>query len=75
MRLAYNVDTHKCEYIKEEWVFGGTHVLIGSKDAVYDYCSELRKEMLAQHFPSDAAKVQSICWLKDERVVIGFGTM
>ena len=75
MRLAYNVDTHKREYIKEEWVFGGTHVLIGSKDAVYDYCSELRKEMLAQHFPSDAAKVQSICWLKDERVVIGFGTM
>lgn len=75
MRIAYNVDTHKCEQVKEEWVFGGTHVLIGSKDAVYDYCSELRKEMLAQHYPSDAAKVQSICWLKDGRVVIGFSTM
>lgn len=75
MRIAYNVDTHKCEQVKEEWVFGGTHILIGSKDAVYDYCSELRKEMLAQHYPSDVAKVQSICWLKDGRVVIGFGTM
>lgn len=75
MRTAYNVDTHKCEQIKDDWVFGGTHTLIGSKDAVYEYCAELRKEMLAEHYPSDAAKVQSICWLKDGRVVIGFGTM
>lgn len=75
MTIAYNVDTHKCEQIKDEWVFGGTHTLIGSEESVFDYCAELRKEMLAQHYPSDAAKVQSICWLKDGRIVVGFGTM
>ena len=75
MTIAYNVDTHKCEQIKDEWVFGGTHTLIGANDVVYEYCAKLRKEMLAQHYPSDAAKAQSICWLKDGRIVIGFGTM
>lgn len=75
MTIAYNVDTHKCEQIKDEWAFGGTHILIGAKDAVYEYCAELRKEMLAQHYPSDTAKVQSICWLKAGRIVVGFGTI
>ena len=75
MTMAYNVDTHKCEQIKDEWVFGGTHILIGSQDSVLEYCAELRKMMLELHYPSDAAKVQSICWLKDGRMVVGFGTM
>ena len=75
MTTAYNVDTHKGEQIKDEWVFGGTHILISSGVSVFDYCAELRKEMLAQHFSSDVAKVQSICCLKDGRIVVGFGTM
>lgn len=75
MTQAYNVDAHKVEQIKDEWVFGGAHTFIGSKDAVYEYCAELRKDMLAQHYPSDVAKVQSVCWLKDGRVCVGFGTM
>ena len=49
MTKAYNVDTHKGEQIKDEWVFGGTHILIGSEESVFDYCDELRKEMIAQH--------------------------
>ena len=75
MITAYNVDTHKSEQIKDEWVFGGTHILIGSQKSVFEYCAKLRKEMLELHYPSDAVKAQSICWLKDGRMVVGFGTM
>lgn len=73
--MAYNVDTHKDEQIKDEWVFGGTHILIGSEESVLEYCAELRKDMLALHLSSDVAKIQSICWLKDGRIVVGFGAM
>lgn len=75
MTMAYNVDTHKAEQIKDEWVFGGTHILIGSEESVLEYCAELRKDMLALHLSSDVAKIQSICWLKDGRIVVGFGAM
>lgn len=75
MEMAFNVDTKKGEQINPEWVFGGTHILIGKESSVLDYCKELREEMLRNHFPSDTANVQSICWLKDGRMVVGFGTL
>lgn len=41
--LAYNVDTNKVEEINDNWVLGGTHVLIGQEQAVWDF--------LKNHYP------------------------
>lgn len=65
--LAYNVDTNKVEEINDNWVLGGTHVLIGKEQAVWDF--------LKNHYPYDNAKIRSIKWFEDDedcRVVVGF---
>lgn len=72
---AYNVDTRKCEEISDNWVFGGTNILIGSEKSVFDYCKGLREDYLKNHYPDNAAKIQSIKWLDGGQIVVGFGTM
>nr|DAT75962.1 MAG TPA: hypothetical protein [Caudoviricetes sp.] len=72
---AYNVDTRKSEEIPDAWAFGGTHILIGMEESVFDYCKELRADYLANHFPDSSAKIQSIKWLDGGRIVIGFGAL
>ena len=72
---AFNVDTKKTEEINDKLVAGGTHILIGNEHAVMDYCKELRNTYILNHYHSDTAKIQSICWLKDGRLVVGFGSL
>lgn len=72
---AYNVDTRKNEEIPDNWVFGGTHILIGRQESVFDYCKGLRADYLANHYPDSSAKIQSIKWLDGGQIVVGFGTM
>lgn len=72
---AFNVDTRKGEEISDKWVFGGTHILIGSEESVFDYCKSLREDYLKNHFPDHTAKIQSIKGLNDGRIVVGFGTL
>lgn len=69
---AYNVDTKRTEEINEILVFG-IDIFIGQEQAVLDYCQELEDKYLRGNYPNLVAKILSMKWLDDGRVVVGFG--
>ena len=70
---AYNVDTKRTEEFNETFVFGDIATLIGQEQAVLNYCQELEDKYLRGNYPNLVAKILSMKWLDDGRVVVGFG--